>query len=758
MLSMAKSLAALLDGVQRPGDFYVSGTHEISAPGLEIGGVGPVALPLLMVQAAQLIAVAERAPYGRGEQTLVDTAVRRSWQIDRDKVQIRGRGWARTLEAIVARAAEGLGVTGPVIAEFYKLLVYEPGSFFVKHRDREKTPGMFATLVIVLPSIHTGGELVIRHQGREVQVDPRCDEPSDAGFLAFYADCVHEVLPITSGCRLTLVYNLRHPSRGAQPTPPSYTSEQQQLAALLRRWSGEKAEPGDTSPEKLIYPLEHSYTSEGLSFEALKGADAAKAATLLAAAGAAGCELFLALVSIEESGSAEYTGDYRSYRRGGDSVDDFEEIEVIDRHESLSGWRKAGGGEVTLGELPIAEDEISPPGALAELAPDEENFHEATGNEGASFERSYRRAALVLWPIHRRLAVMSQGGLPSTLPYLAELTQEWIATGEVQDSPLWGQADELASHMIAGWPRDEHEIGNAPSQGATMLELLGRLGDTKLICQFLANVVAGGMFGRRDNAQIVQALRRLGPSSAAELLERIICNNAGKAIGACVALLAGSVGAAWGEYDMRPAAAALVAALPGDRASTPETFSWRRPQAIEPQIVVDALTALSRVDLALAETATGIFLNQPKTYDADMVLIPAGLALENSTAPGATAVIRLREACIAHLRARIAEPLAPPADWTRNSKLTCKCRHCEELSRFLADATAKIWNFKAIQADRGHVEATIRHSQCDLSTATIRRGSPHILECTKSQASYEHRARQRKKDLEDLLRFEKSLT
>jgi hypothetical protein len=88
MLSMAKDLAALLDGVQRPGDFYVTGTHEISAPGLEIEGVGPIALPLLTLQAEQMIAVAEPAPYGRGEQTLVDTAVRRSWQITRDKVHI----------------------------------------------------------------------------------------------------------------------------------------------------------------------------------------------------------------------------------------------------------------------------------------------------------------------------------------------------------------------------------------------------------------------------------------------------------------------------------------------------------------------------------------------------------------------------------------------------------------------------------------------------------------------------------------------
>ncbi|HXP70547.1 MAG TPA: 2OG-Fe(II) oxygenase, partial [Candidatus Dormibacteraeota bacterium] len=156
MSSIAIDLAALLSGVDRHGDFYTAGTCEIVAPGLDVQGVGPIALPLLPVQAEQLIAIAQQAPYGRGEQTLVDTEVRRTWQIDPERVQIRGRAWDRTLENIVGRAAEGLGVTGPVAAEFYKLLVYDEGAFFVSHRDSEKTAGMFATLVIVLPAFYRG--------------------------------------------------------------------------------------------------------------------------------------------------------------------------------------------------------------------------------------------------------------------------------------------------------------------------------------------------------------------------------------------------------------------------------------------------------------------------------------------------------------------------------------------------------------------------------------------------------------------------
>ena len=83
-----------------------------------------------------------------------------------------------------------------------------------------------------------------------------------------------------------------------------------------------------------------------------------------------------------------------------------------------------------LGDLPFMEDELCPPDAFEDLEPDEQYFHEATGNEGASFERTYRRAALVLWPRARRLAVLNQAGLAVTLPYLGDLTGRWTQSGE----------------------------------------------------------------------------------------------------------------------------------------------------------------------------------------------------------------------------------------------------------------------------------------------------------------------------------------
>ncbi len=95
---------------------------------------------------------------------------------------------------------------------------------------------MFGTLIVALPSLHTGGELVIRHREREARLDLRCADVSEVAWTAFYADCVHEVLPIDSGCRLVLVYNLRRKGRGRLPRPPSYDKETVALGRLLCRW------------------------------------------------------------------------------------------------------------------------------------------------------------------------------------------------------------------------------------------------------------------------------------------------------------------------------------------------------------------------------------------------------------------------------------------------------------------------------------------------------------------------------------------
>jgi hypothetical protein len=534
------------------------------------------------------------------------------------------------------------------------------------------------------------------------------------------------------------------------------------VTALLRQWSAEKDAPDDDSPEKLLYPLEHAYTPAELAFEALKGADAAVADVLVAAASAADCDLHLALVSIKESGSAEHIGYYGSRRRGWsdeEDEEDFEVSEVHERQETLSDWRRPDGSRLELGDLPFAEDELCPPDAFEDLEPDEQYFHEATGNEGASFERTYRRAALVLWPRARRLAVLNQAGLAVTLPYRGELTGRWTDRGEGPASPLWREAHELSGHMLRTWPR---QVGwypgrtEARSDAGTLLTLLSQLQDTARIDTFL-DILAAGAYSKGDNAAIVRAAGLLPPERAAALIEHLIASHAATNLSACGDLLARSVTArvAGRAADLSRAATALVEALPGDPTRTPQRDPWSRSLPVEPGFLVDLLTALGQIDVALADRAVDRILAWPQTYEPDAVLVPAVLGLTGPAAhQAAAAVQRLRTAALEHLRARIAEPLEPPRDWARASAIACPCAHCRELSRFLADPDRQSWTFKAPETGRRHVEESIQRNGCDLDLVTDRRGRPYSLVCTKNQASYDRRAQQRQRDLAHLAQLE----
>jgi hypothetical protein len=517
--------------------------------------------------------------------------------------------------------------------------------------------------------------------------------------------------------------------------------------------------PDDDAPEKLIYPLEHAYTPAELSFAALKGADAAVSAVLAAAAPQAGCDIHLALVSIEESGIAEHSDYYPSHRRWRSAAeeDEFEIIEVSERTATLSHWQRPDGGPTELGTLPFADEELCPPDALAEMEPDELYFEEATGNEGASFARTYRRAAVVLWPQRRWLAVLAQAGLRTTLPYLAELTRRWEESDENAAPAVWQQAHELSRQMLRQWPRPHYGYSYqhaSAGDAATMLRLLTRLRDAESIDAFLTTLTAAGVYEKGDNEAVLMATRLLRPERTAELLERIMAANAPHALGACADLLArAAASAAGGALDLRPAATTFISLLPGDPARAPNPgMMWRTP-FVDETVVVDTLTALGDIDAGLADAMVDYMLAWPKTYDADAVLIPALLRL-NEASRSLPAVRRLRSVCVAHLRARIAQPLEPPRDWTRASTLTCRCPRCTLLSQFLADPSRETWTFKAAEPDRQHLEGSIRANRCDLDVVTERTGRPYSLVCTKNQASYDRRARQRTADLEALARLE----
>jgi 2OG-Fe(II) oxygenase superfamily len=263
-----------------------------------------------------LKAVSEKAPFGKGTETVQDDTVRKAWQMDAAQVTLGGgEAWNETLQSIVDGACHDLGFSTRRIqqlgihANLYKLLLYETGGHFTPHQDTEKEDGMFGTLVIQLPSLFTGGELSVWHNGETKTFDlaSQCDEQFKR--IAFYTDCQHQLHPITSGVRVCLVFNLvattlkkDYTMEGQKPNSALETSEAEkvfmpshhvnietvhQLRSIAVDWKESK-----NHAEKLGYRLGHQYTPQSVAFVAMKGRDSILVQTLLDATSSDGRPLF----------------------------------------------------------------------------------------------------------------------------------------------------------------------------------------------------------------------------------------------------------------------------------------------------------------------------------------------------------------------------------------------------------------------------------------------------------------------------------
>lgn len=158
-------LRALLDDVDTHslGSFATSGSipHAVN-PGINVDDLGGIGLPLSRRDALELSKVAHQAPFGKRTETIVDESVRKTWELNSSQFTLQNPRWQQCMQGLVGRVANELGVVGgakAVRAELYKLLLYEEGAFFERHKDSEKASGMFGTLVVALPSSHQGGDV-----------------------------------------------------------------------------------------------------------------------------------------------------------------------------------------------------------------------------------------------------------------------------------------------------------------------------------------------------------------------------------------------------------------------------------------------------------------------------------------------------------------------------------------------------------------------------------------------------------------------
>ncbi|UPK94589.1 hypothetical protein LCI18_005524 [Fusarium solani-melongenae] len=290
---------------------------------------------------------------------------------------------------------------------------------------------MFGTLVVCLPSTHQGGDVVLKHNG-QAHVFRSSAYPQSCAF--WYSDVSHEVLPVTSGYRWVLTYNLALDP--AQPRPSASLLSQintQPLRQALNRWLAQ--DPTTRENEYFYHVLGHDYTEASISLNALKAHDLVRVQALKEECSKLPVDVYLALLEKMEMGSVEYFPDpydRRSFYRGGyyggyggydddddDDEDGFHALdEVIESSHKVLTLVDLDGHTVTKG-LELDDDDILQEDAFEDVDGQEE-YEGYMGNSGPTATHRYRLATVVI-PPHDSLPSLFAGndGAPSPVAHLA---------------------------------------------------------------------------------------------------------------------------------------------------------------------------------------------------------------------------------------------------------------------------------------------------------------------------------------------------
>ena len=139
-----------------------------------------------------------RAPFGKGNESLIDTSVRDALEISAD--QLNPKLWKEFRADMypLYKLAPRMKLT----LRPYKLVIYKEGGHFTEHRDSVRGENHIGTLVQILESEFTGGELIVRQNDTEMSIN----EPGE--WIAMYGDALHRIEPVTSGTRVALIFDL----------------------------------------------------------------------------------------------------------------------------------------------------------------------------------------------------------------------------------------------------------------------------------------------------------------------------------------------------------------------------------------------------------------------------------------------------------------------------------------------------------------------------------------------------------------------
>lgn len=709
---------------------------------LEVTDLGPVKTPIRAAVAKRLIAAAHPAQFGRGKETLSDPSVRDTWEVTPDHVHLGGPAWQAQLDSALEHFCTELGLPGGsrLTAELHSMLVYGKGQFFLPHQDSEKHEKMVASLVVMLPSVHTGGELVVDDGGHAQTYRGSRD---DLVLVAFYADRRHEVRPVRSGYRVTLTFNLllTSPDRTTAAGPVGEAAAhltEHFTTRVSSRYGG--CDLGE--PTRLVFLLDHEYTAKGMAAGRLKGADAKRVETLRAAARQAGCETVLALTEIKETwdvssgadpwGAGWYDDDeYEDEPDHGDG--DYQLNELIDDEIVLGWWTSRDGSRGEKVRLPLGGHEVCAVTATKSLTPYETEYEGYMGNYGNTLDRWYRRAAVVIWPKEKAFAARAEAGSGWALRTIRERIEaddlDKARADAASLEPFWLQLEPelLAPALrVAAGLRDATiaRVVVAPirfemlsaEHAPLMAELAGEYGDPWML-DLIATWDSSNRWPGLDRLDwITEALLPL-----------------------CEGLR---------EHGANPIADECADRLWRWLSNRINVWVGHRHPGQRGANLAELATPVARVVEAASHDLGGSIAETLRALDDNVVelLVPVLRAYHAQPPPALAAIA---EDCRRRLTRIVDRPVRAHGDWSVIWS-GCGCGVCEGLTEFLGSRAERTREWPLAKLGRQHVHQQIDTAGVPVRHVTLRQGRPYTLVLTKTEDLFRSEEEVRRKAQADL--------
>ncbi len=723
MTNIKQAFLNCLNDVKGSGKFVTTRSAPFLFPGLEIAGIGELAYPINEVQAKALIGVAHKAPFGRGSETVLDNKVRSVWEINADKLIFRGKQWADFMEKILTKIKPDLGVEDYAIsAQLYKMLVYEKDDFFLRHKDSEKEKGMFGSLIIALPCRHEGGELVVSFDGTTEVINFAQDSNDyKISYAAFYADCDHELLPVTVGYRVCLVYNLIQEKAGKKIEPATVQTHALQLANIL-----EDQKQSDFSKPCIVL-LGHQYTPENFSNESLKLNDRHKAEILFSTAHKLGFYAKLCLVTSFKSGSPAYDGDYD------DDNEDAEMEEVFDESLEIEYWAES---EVPGISIDFQEEDLIASFALQDDEPIVKESTGYMGNYGPDINHWYHYGAVIMWSPETNAQLQPLQNAATQLEWINYFNKNY---GQINNNEAATIETILSSGLSKTHSREKADYSPVADWIINTKDESFFLRQPEPLCQ--------DYFRRIDDAHWLKLIAFFPAETTEKIFSLITRNVTPPVLGHILSVLRLVLTSGQNADLIKTQISKLphyLGEVSKNRADEKHT--------VNSKILTDLFYLESQMpqDEVWVNNVAEIISGYNQRNYINHILTPEIIALPVMTAVARKALL----VCKKNVEYRVNNQPQLLPDWSREVPVvtTGDKKQWQLLKDFLESPHQQVFDYRAKQNERTEMEQAISHVVIDLKIETIRKGSPHILRMTKTHAAYH---RQMKDWNEDVLLLEK---